>query len=442
MGGLPRRNDRVEHYKSLGVTLVVDAGNTLSPRQNDDPGQTAIKADAMAQSWKLSGVDGVALSERDLGLGLPLLQQLTTQYELPVLAANLTCGGQRPFPAYRVVERGGQKIGVVGITMGAIDGCEVGDPAAAVHDAVAQMGEVDLRIGLLPMDRRQLRDLGMVPLDLAVLAGSASRLNMGDTVPLSVIPRGKQLGVASVTFVAGGHGVWSSERQAELKDEVSSVEGRLLKSKIKREEAGESQVTPQEIYLAKRLEKSKQTVHDYGDGAGRHAVRVVTIDLDDNVADHAATAVLVERTQARITKAETGGVPIALGPRQALDGPYLGADGCRSCHPAQTAQWLGTKHAQAYKVLVDDNNAMNSTCVGCHVTGWKRAGGPERPAAVGGMRDVQCEACHGPSRAHAKRPEVFKPIRSPDVSTCTECHDGDRDGGQFDPLRYHDKIVH
>ncbi|MEO0606474.1 MAG: multiheme c-type cytochrome, partial [Myxococcota bacterium] len=80
----------------------------------------------------------------------------------------------------------------------------------------------------------------------------------------------------------------------------------------------------------------------------------------------------------------------------------------------------------------------------CHVTGAHRRGGPSAPKGTGSYRDVQCEACHGPSRAHAERPDdaSLRPVRSPDEATCRTCHDGEQDGGRFDLATYLPQVVH
>ena len=38
-----------------------------------------------------------------------------------------------------------------------------------------------------------------------------------------------------------------------------------------------------------------------------------------------------------------------------------------------------------------------------------------------GLRNVQCDACHGQASEHMEHPKQKEPVR-PDVSTCAKCH--------------------
>ena len=124
-------------------------------------------------------------------------------------------------------------------------------------------------------------------------------------------------------------------------------------------------------------------------------------------------------------------------------GVYQGRIACAACHTQETQGWLMSHHSIAYGTLYKRERAGDLKCVGCHVTGYRQPGGPVRPRDVAGLRDVQCEACHGPALAHAKDPvNGPKPARVPSVDTCTACHDGERDDGQFDREAYWPRIVH
>ena len=133
-----------------------------------------------------------------------------------------------------------------------------------------------------------------------------------------------------------------------------------------------------------------------------------------------------------------------LGPRMAVAGSvFAGADTCRGCHPAEFAQWSSTAHAKAWATLVTERRQLDHDCFGCHATGVDAPGGPTLPGEVAGLRDVQCEACHGPSREHMRSPATVKPpVADPPQKACTGCHDGDQDGGRFDFGTYRPRVVH
>jgi len=104
-------------------------------------------------------------------------------------------------------------------------------------------------------------------------------------------------------------------------------------------------------------------------------------------------------------------------------GPYIGSDACESCHAPQHTAWADTKHARALARL-GASDKEGGQCIRCHVTGT-----PEMIAEDGAnprLPNVQCEACHGPGRAHVEAAQAGNPASArtaPVVEeTCTRCH--------------------
>lgn len=105
-----------------------------------------------------------------------------------------------------------------------------------------------------------------------------------------------------------------------------------------------------------------------------------------------------------------------------MSGVYVGATRCAACHRMEFDQWKTTRHATAYKTLLDAHRHYQPRCVVCHVVGFRTAkgyklGDPEEPLA-----NVQCEVCHGPGGAHVAGPTRARMERNPPESTCLECH--------------------
>jgi hypothetical protein len=116
--------------------------------------------------------------------------------------------------------------------------------------------------------------------------------------------------------------------------------------------------------------------------------------------------------------------------------PYVGADACKACHAPYVAAWADTKHARAFGRL-GAADREGGQCVRCHVTG-----SPDTIAAEGAqpsLPGVQCEACHGPGRAHidAAQSGAAKPggtVARPPEATCTRCHN--RESPHYKPFFY------
>jgi hypothetical protein len=91
------------------------------------------------------------------------------------------------------------------------------------------------------------------------------------------------------------------------------------------------------------------------------------------------------------------------------------AEPCAQCHPAETAAWQDSPHAQAL-VNIDvalESAGDQSACLSCHTTGLDDAG-------VYDHAGVTCEACHGPYVSD--HPASGTMQLSVDSSPCQNCH--------------------
>ena len=104
---------------------------------------------------------------------------------------------------------------------------------------------------------------------------------------------------------------------------------------------------------------------------------------------------------------------------------YVGMDKCEDCHDDAVKFWKKTVHAQAWQTLVDRGQQFDYECIGCHVTGFDKPGGTNL-AHNEGLRDVQCEVCHGPASIHVAKGGEEKPLavrRNPPQDYCaSQCH--------------------
>jgi len=453
MGGLSRRNTVIEEHADA---VVVDGGASLNkpgPWPADDAlqGQRRLKAKLMLDAYALAGIDAMALSASDWQLGSETVREWIELLELPVLAANLTCDGAAPYPGGTVVNAGGRRVGIVGVTEGPVDGCEVSPPAPAIAAAVADLGAVDVVLGLLPYTDLKgwvAVGAGPVPIDIAIdargrlpVAGADMR---ADAMVVGAGLRGKTLGVLRLSFGEEGADWYAAGAAESLAMEVARAEQRVSGS------AGRIESMPEgpgrelvELQLAAYRDKAArlQSALDDLDTAGASLLHIEHVDLKDTVADHEATLALVSTAKQQITTV-SGSDPRRFVPRIVSSGPFVGGEACASCHKSEHLQWSRTGHARAFGTLVANDSALDEACWSCHVTGAMAEGGPQLPTESAGFRDVQCEACHGPGRAHAEDPESVKPVRDPASAVCLSCHDGDRDGGRFDLPTYRAKVVH
>ena len=104
---------------------------------------------------------------------------------------------------------------------------------------------------------------------------------------------------------------------------------------------------------------------------------------------------------------------------------YVGGAACEDCHDEAAKFWQKTRHAGAWKTLVDRGQQFDFDCIGCHVTGWNEKGGSNL-AHNENLRDVQCETCHGPGSIHVAKGGEEKPkaiALAPPRELCLDkCH--------------------
>jgi len=155
-----------------------------------------------------------------------------------------------------------------------------------------------------------------------------------------------------------------------------------------------------------------------------------------------------ELRQRRIEFAESGEHldPIAPPPRSAEADRYLGAEGCKECHPESYAAWQKSGHARSLASLRPRNNQYDPECLPCHVQGYGASDGYVSEEQTPQMASVQCESCHGRGAEHAaayRRGEspLVSSLRAVTPNTCIKCHD-EENSANFSYARFWPKVRH
>jgi hypothetical protein len=123
------------------------------------------------------------------------------------------------------------------------------------------------------------------------------------------------------------------------------------------------------------------------------------------------------------------------GPGLSGEAMYAGDDAttCGHCHSNLVESWHGTHHSEAWSALGADTT--NLYCVQCHTTGFDDrydfAGNRVSSGVNNGgfddthdpkLKNVQCEACHGPMGVN---PAAHTPVLAANFSgeSCSKCHE-------------------
>jgi hypothetical protein len=144
-----------------------------------------------------------------------------------------------------------------------------------------------------------------------------------------------------------------------------------------------------------------------------------------------------------------------------------GSETCMGCHAGAYKVWKHSKHAEAYKTLVEVKHPslrqFDGECIVCHTVGFDYKTGFRDLEKTKFLAEVGCESCHGPCSEHVRKPnnkEIYQYInkykyRGKDAedeadkntrmlqieSSCVKCHDPDNDVNWKFDTRWKD-VVH
>jgi hypothetical protein len=466
LGGLSKRATILNREKAARPVVVVDAGDFGAKSDTIPEGvlaQHRLKARLQMASLQLGGLDAITFGEEDTALGIDWLLGTAKELALPVVSSNLTCAGTS-FPTFTVVERGALKIGITAVTAPEQAGaCQAAEPIASVKKAVGEMGAVDVIVLLAHQSPEADAAMARAVPAIKVLVNGHAKLKNdqpkalpGHAVQLGVGSRGKQVGLARIAIVPGGVGFEATGSLEALKERQQRYTERVAKAAQDLEtastqpESGEKRVGMRDVnrlrtqldFYRKQLAdvEAELKVVEQAPPGPLHALDNTLAACSETVPDEPAVRALVDATLAEITRLESTG---AVSAPTLADSPFVGAETCKSCHAAQYAQWQTQAHAHAMTSLAKDQHQRDAACFSCHSTGAFHPKGPQLPSQMtAAYENVQCEACHGPGKDHIAGPKPGQMNRAQDVSTCTICHDGERDEGRFDYATYLPHVTH
>jgi hypothetical protein len=322
--------------------------------------------------------DAVTLGHGDALLGADLVRALAEDPSLPIVSANLRDRERRRmlFPATRVVEKGGLRIGITAVTAApagadsglAAFGIESVDPATALADVLPRLREdCDVTVVLARMTLAQAKALGdRFPgqIDVVALGGAdqvrdATGRENGDAVYATFSDRGQGLGRARLAL--------------DAKKRVTAA-------------------VADEVLLFRDLPEPEEIVD---------LVAVFQENLNE----------LLKEESVRSVRGAASS-----------DGSYfVGAKTCGDCHAQEHQIWAETRHASAFSTLVLAGSENLPECYRCHVTGSDDPVGyaPGTKDAAD-LVDVQCEVCHGKGSHHSRDGAYGASLAH---NACAKCHD-------------------
>lgn len=431
-------------------SLLVGAGPMLFADPKIEPAQRTqaiFKADTMARSLKDLGLVAWAPGANDWALGEKELVRLRGESGASLLAGNLkgTAAGAEPT---RVVEVGGHKVGLVGVSLpefrgGSVEGLAVQPAQEALragHAKVTGQG-ADIVVALIAAHRgaalrlaESARGFQLVVIGKGYDQGEANdppfpASVIGDALVVQAPNHLQGVGVVDL-YVRDGSYQFADGSGLRLEEERGSLDRRIeeLQHRLVEWQRPSSGLSPQEIQARKEDLKDLRArrarlAEPKPPGEGSY-FRYELVQVREALGADPQVGGRLEAYYKRVNEhnrqafADLKPAPVPEG-----QSGYVGVDRCSTCHVEERAFWDGTPHARAYGTLEKDHKQFNLDCVSCHVTGYDKPGGTT-VTHVEALESVQCETCHGPGSRHVEDP-VDKTLirRTPDRSLCASaCH--------------------
>ncbi len=382
-GGIERRMQYLKDTRSQHPNLLlVDTGDHFK----EPTRQGKLKAETLLIATEKMQYDAVALGDRDLVYGSKFLKD---RAQIPWIAGNLMIDQFVPTRSKVKSLPNGLKVGILAVADPGLFynhiGLNIKDPKQTALNLITRMRETenpDLIILLTHAERQAALDyLDMKGVDIVINGHIATESDVIDMKP--VRKNGKLF-------------VQSSPRGQKI-GELSV------------------QIDP---------EGHKSSSHNL-------------VKLDSSVKSDPEMVELYEQYNEKV---EAMFFEALTGKRNKINkSVYAGDTVCKTCHPAEHKMWSGSRHGRAYNTLRKINKAFDPECLVCHVVGFNLPGGFISELDTPGLKNVQCEVCHGPGLDHASAPQAGFGNRA--TEACKQCHVKNH-SPHFNYAEYWPKIKH
>lgn len=444
LGGIDRLARELQRGRA-GATpsLLVAAGDLFFEEPHLDPTmlwQERQKASSL--SGILNGLELAAWAPgpADFAMGSQEFTRLRGSLRGAALSANAGLASST------LREVGGVRVGIIGVTdyrtgleRAASDAPEGGDPVAAARREVAAVRArgAQVVVVLASVPRRQARALaGAIPgVDFVIAARNDAPTapapeRLGRAHLLTAASQGRGLGVIDLYLRGAGDFVDASEStrradRARLDARISELDARI--AAWTRDPSTEPAALAAQRGRLDEMRRQRAGLDRPSSPRSGRWFDARAVEVSPDVPRLPA----IERQIASYFREVNEHNRVEFAERRAPAAPpgaasYSGTESCRECHEDAYQVWTHTRHSRAYRTLEVVSKNFNLSCVSCHVTGYRQPGGSE-VVQNEGLRDVQCESCHGPGSLHiearGRANRVATIRRSVDGQFCaTQCH--------------------
>ena len=441
LGGLDRFATAVKQSRT-GDGLLLTTGSLFFPRVEVPAGELpelVARGKALAKCLAALGAFAWVPGRADTDVDASVVMELAQLANLhPVPSLHQSAGPANSGDCAVQVVRG-TRVGVCGYADASAAPATTALSARLTEQLQYLNGQhANLKIALLDMQPGlALRAIERVPGFQLMVLGGPSDLIVEDTVgaepqlignTLVVQPPNHLQGLTRVNFniragqfeFADGTGLGRDAERTQLAARIQELTERLAEWKQQNQNARllQARAADLERLNARVAELSKPLAVPKGSYFTVAALAVGTQFAGDPSVHNSLNALGRSINDSNRVKFASRKAPPAA-PGQAT---YVGVGECERCHEEPAKVWRSTRHSHAYQSLVNAEREFTLECVGCHVTGYEQPGGSS-VTDVAGLKNVQCENCHGPGSIHAATSKKEDIQRKPDRNLCARrCH--------------------
>ncbi len=457
LGGIDRMAAKVAEVRGHGQpTLLVAAGDLFFGSEEHGFGgdgaevQEIWKAELLVDIFEEMGLAAAVPGALDLSMGVDTFRSLVVAADFPLLAGGLRLGPDAEMydaPTNLLSETlvrtvGDVKVGLVGVTSmeslagtlpdGVTRDSALRDAAQAGVAAVREEG-ADLVVALVRGTRREARQVGALDgVDFVVQGGidQAEAIPPVDADGAFIFHSGRQgQGLLVVDLFKRGDGAYTDWSDWTTDVERGRLETRMEELRTRLEDwAGDDSVDENDVRIQRarleRMETERRGLRPPATVPG-NAFNATWLELPPDASQAAPVTRMIDSYYRRVNE-NNARVFADLVPEAPAEGQphYVGSQACGGdCHQGAVDWWTGHAHGRAYATLTELDKEFNLSCVGCHVTGYMKAGGSTVTHNLdGALVNVGCESCHGPGSDHVSAPEEAPLPRDIAEGVCVSCH--------------------
>lgn len=382
-GGIERRMQYLKETRLQHPNLLlVDTGDHFK----EPTRQGKLKAETLLIATEKMHYDAVALGDRDMVYGSKFLKN---RAQIPWIAGNLKIDQFEPIRSKVKSFSNGLKVGILAVADPKLFydhvGLDVTDPKQAVRNLITRMRKTEKPdlIVLLTHAEKQVA-LNYLKLDGVDIVINGHIVTESDVIDMVPVKRNGKLFVQSSP---------RGQKMGELRVQLDPEGNKSLSHRM--------------------------------------------VKLDSSVKSDPKMVELYEKYNEKV---EAMFFETLAGKRSGRNkSVYAGDALCKTCHSAEHKVWSGSRHGRAYDTLRKINKAFDPECLVCHVVGFNLAGGFISELDTPGLKNVQCEVCHGPGRDHASAPQAGFGGKAREA--CKQCHVKNH-SPRFNYAEYWPKIKH